>query len=83
MPIAIDRNTYECDDDNLSPKKRLELYGQEDYHRLYGREAKEHISFFGFKMEEYKVDDILNETQIKHNRILKGDRMFIGTKIPM
>lgn len=80
MPIAIERNTFESEEPELSPSKRLELYGQTDHYRLYGRDVKEHIASYGFKIDEYIVDDILNKSQIKSNRLMKRDRVFIGTK---
>jgi SAM-dependent methyltransferase len=81
VPIAVDENTFESNNSQFSPKERLKLYGQKDHWRLYGKDVKNHISQYGFKIQEYNVNDILNDTQIKNYRLLSGDRVYIGVKI--
>lgn len=80
MPICETDNTYEADR-NLSEEECLKMYGQKDHVRLYGRDVKEHMEEYGYKIKEYKVCDILSSQDIKNMRLIAKDKIFIGEKI--
>ena len=77
MPICEVEDTYEADG-NLSEEECLRIYGQKDHVRLYGKDVKEHMEKYGYKIVEYKANEILEEKKIKYMRILAKDRIFIG-----
>ena len=77
MPLCENENTYESEL-ALTEKERLNLYGQKDHVRLYGKDVKSRMGKYGFHIREYKSDELLTENEIKNMRIIKGDRVLIG-----
>ena len=81
VPVCLDIDrTLEADDD-LTIEERIHEYGQEDHVRLYGKNIKDHISAYGFEVQEYNVNDYLNISDINKYRVTQNDRIYIGKKI--
>ncbi len=80
FPICMDQDTYE-DDSIDTDDKRLAYYGQKDHYRLYGRDFKERIEGFGFKVEVYTPDKELSEDDIDKYGFIKNDVMMVCTVV--
>lgn len=83
MPICEKQNTFEMrrGGGKLTEERRLELYGQKDHVRLYGKDVKERMKKYNFRIEEYKVSDIISSDEIERNRYLEQDRIYIAHKL--
>lgn len=57
------------------------MYGQKDHVRLYGKDVKERMKKYNFRIEEYKVSDIISSDEIERNRYLEQDRIYIAHKL--
>lgn len=65
----------------LTEEKKLELYGQKDHVRLYGKDVKERMAKYSFRIKEYKVSNIIDQDEIERNRYLEHDRIYIAHKL--
>lgn len=77
IPIAKNRKTFE-DKTITSPASRLKVYGQEDHCRLYGNDVLKHFESFGFKIQSFSPQELLESYNIKKNGFLPEDRVFIA-----
>ncbi len=80
MPICDEQNTYETEEKNLSKEQRLQLYGQEDHVRLYGRDTKQHMEKYGFQIKEYRADECVSEKELQRAGYIREDRIFVAEK---
>lgn len=62
VPICWDEKTYE-DKGITSQEERVKYYGQEDHVRLYGNDIVKRIEGFGFHVELYRCDEIMDKRE--------------------
>lgn len=82
IPVCEKQNTFEIRGGGmLTEEKKLELYGQKDHVRLYGKDVKERMAKYSFRIKEYKVSNIIDQDEIERNRYLEHDRIYIAHKL--
>lgn len=75
IPIAKDRKTFE-DKTITSSASRIKAFGQDDHCRLYGNDVLKHFESFGFKIQIYTPQELLEPSNIKKLGFLPDDRLF-------
>lgn len=79
FPITIERDTFEKEG-VYSGEERLKYYGQRDHVRLYGRDYKKHIEEFGWDVDEYIPDCLVDVELIQKYGFLQDDILLICHK---
>lgn len=82
FPICTDMKTYE-DRTVISPKDRLEEYGQEEHVRLYGYDYIERFKKYGFELQTYSPLNEFNNTQIEKLGFIRDDVIILATNSEM
>ena len=80
FPICMDQDTFEVEDIDTD-EKRLANYGQKDHHRLYGRDYKERVESFGFRVEVFTPEKELSDEYIEKYGFIRNDIIMICTVV--
>ena len=76
FPMCLTRKTFE-DPTIVTPKGRLDAYGQEDHVRLYGTDSEERLKGFGFEVTPLVVKEQLPEEEIRRMALIPEDTIFL------
>lgn len=79
FPVCTDMDTLELSGP-LSPKERLENYGQEDHVRLFGRDYLQRICSFGFDVEVFTPKEQLAANEVRRYGFIEDDVLMICRK---
>ena len=80
VPICIS-NEYTIENNGITnPQKRLEVFGQKDHVRLYGRDFKKRLEKYGFSVEEYDFEKIEGIEKAKKFAMPKYGLIYIASK---
>lgn len=80
VPICWEEKTY----DNkkiVSEEERIRYYGQRDHVRLYGNDIVERIERFGFRVELYLCNKVVDEEKRKKYGFISRDAVFLCSRI--
>lgn len=79
FPICEDQDTFE-DTSIVSKKDRKQNFGQEDHVRLYGRDYKERLEWYGLFVEVKMPIQILSSTEIEKYGFIRDDVILLCKK---
>jgi len=81
VPIFWEEKTYE-DTRVSTEKERIQYYGQADHVRLYGNDIVDRVQSFGFKVDLYLCDKIVDEDKRKKFGYIPKDAVLICRRQP-
>ncbi len=64
LQVPIKRETTFEDPNVTTPEERLEVFGQDDHVRIYGKDYLDRLRDAGFKVESISATEFLNDKQI-------------------
>ncbi len=79
FPVTLEVETVEKAGVS-SDDERLKYYGQKDHVRLYGKDFQNRIEGWGWNVERYTPEEIMDITQIEKHGFLKNDILLICSK---
>ena len=80
IPLFFPLPEKTIEDPSISdPKKREELFGQDDHVRKYGTDYKKRLEEAGFRVYD-SFNEELKEEEIKKYSIVKNDTLFVVEK---
>ena len=80
VPICWEQKTFEDNSINTVDKK-IKYYGQKDHVRLYGNDIVNRIEGFGFEVELYRSDEVLEENEIQKFGFINKDTVLLCKKV--
>lgn len=80
VPQDITREETLEDPSITSPEDREKYYWQKDHVRLFGLDYPKWLEKSGFKVEEYKISDVLSDDLIERYRLIKHEILYIVKK---
>lgn len=79
FPVCTDMDTLDLPGP-LTPKERLENYGQEDHVRLFGRDYLQRICSFGFEVEVFTPREQLTADEVRRYGFIEDDVLMVCRK---
>jgi len=79
FPITLEKETDEREE-ICSEEDRLKYYGQKDHVRLYGKDYKDRIEAYGWKVQQYVPERMMDKEQIEKYGFLKNDILLVCGK---
>ncbi len=79
FPVTMEIETVEIKG-IFSEEDRLKYYGQKDHVRLYGKNYKEYIEGYGWEVQQYIPERIMDTRQITKYGFIKDDILLVCSK---
>ena len=79
FPVTMEIETVEKES-ICSEEDRLKYYGQKDHVRLYGKDYKKHIESYGWEVQQFTPENIMNTNQIEKYGFIKNDILLVCSK---
>lgn len=76
VPICWEEKTYD-DKEIITEKDRIMYYGQKDHVRLYGNDIVKRIERFGFNVNMYLCNEVVDEEKRKKFGFIPKDAVFL------
>lgn len=79
FPVTMEIETVEREG-IFSEEDRLKYYGQKDHVRLYGKDYKKRIEAYGWEVQQYIPECMMDTKQIEKYGFIKNDILLVCSK---